>query len=238
LGEYDQAEQILQYRASQNPSAEEDLITVMQSVFTAGWIALAQEQYELARSRFESALELAKEAEYQHGIARSHTGLAELAYAERHYQQAGDHIQATRQHFESEDARQDLSPRWQKMHMAETLEMMGAIARADGDRSSSRGYFREALTLAWAVTCFYLLLKIIVAVAELLADESQPQRAAELASLVQNDPRTLAVDKTRAGKLQTALETVISPNEHSTTVKRGKQLDLVTVVRELLAELG
>jgi predicted ATPase/DNA-binding SARP family transcriptional activator len=96
-----------------------------------------------------------------------------------------------------------------------------------------RAALRTALQLDWRP----LLLGCFVAIAELLAEEGDSDCAAELATLVAQDPASMAVSKGRAERLLARVEEDLASDALDTVRRCADQSDLGAVAAQLLVDL-
>ena len=189
--------------------------------------------YERARTQTMACLTRFLETGYRWGIERCccYLGLAALA--------TGAYDEARRWLQESVDLCHEIR---QPGHLGQTLALLALVARGSGDPAQARQYLGEALRVAPPVrdyATFMFQVIAISAMALLLADEGQLERAVELYATVSRYPlvsnsRLLA---DRAGGQIVAVTAQLPPNVAAAAQARGRARDLEATMADLVAGL-
>lgn len=190
--------------------------------------------YERARAQTMTCLAWFQETGYRWGIERCccYFGLAALA--------TGAYDEARRWLQESAGLSQETR---QRGHLGQALALLALVARGSGDPAQARQYLGEALRVAPPVrdyATFHFQGIAVSAMALLLADEGQLERAVELYATVSRYPlfsnsRLLA---DRAGPQMGVVAAQLPPDTTAAAQARGRARDLEAAMADLLAELG
>jgi tetratricopeptide (TPR) repeat protein len=187
-------------------------------------------RYGEARAHAQETLSLAQEYGDKRGIALSlrvlgYVALTEGAYAEA--QSMMDQDLAVCRELGRRDG------------LGEALASAGFAARAAGDLRRAARYLRQALETALEIRAQYHLMLAFPAVALLLSDRGEMERAVELYALASRYP---VVTNSRwiqdvAGKRVAAAGAALPPDAAAAAQERGRARDLWGTAKELLAEL-
>jgi predicted ATPase/transcriptional regulator with XRE-family HTH domain len=193
------------------------------SVFTLislGRVAVAQEAYRDARRWFEEGLAIRSAMGDGRGIGLclSYLGdvaaaMGERAEAERQYRAGLAHFRRIRNGAGA----------------AATLTKLGAIALASQDRQGAQELFHEALGIAWPMRALPQALDALAGLAALQI-EGEPERAAEVASLVALHPAATESSKRQAVQVQQQL-----PLHEPAVQPADVQARLASLMTQLLA---
>ena len=190
--------------------------------------------YEAARGQAIACLARFRETGYRWGIERCccYLGLAALATG------ASDEAQRLLQ--ESIGLCRELR---QWGHLGQALALMALVARAAGDLPQARQHLSEALRVAGHVhdhETFLFQMIVVLAMALLLADEGQTERAAELYALASRYPlmANSRLVEDLAGRQMAAVATRLPADAAAAAETRGRACDLEAALAELAAELG
>jgi tetratricopeptide (TPR) repeat protein len=195
-----------------------------------GWWRMHQGQYEQAQDRARAALTIAREVGYSRWISWALWVLGCTALAEGAYAEAQDLL-------EESIARQQESGRLEDTSQA--LLMLRYAARARGQHSQARQHLSKALRVGAETGDFLLLVSPLPAVALLLADRSEKERAVELYALASRYPMVANSQwyEDVAGRHIAAIAATLLPDVVAAAQERGRARDLDATVKELLAEL-
>ena len=117
--------------------------------------------------------------------------------------------------------------------------MLGYVARALGDLDRARHYLATALRTATEIGTFLARMIALPAVALLLADQGQAERAIELYALASRYPVLANAHWVEdvAGRHIGDLAETLPPDVVAAAQERGRARDLDDTVQELLVEL-
>ena len=177
------------------------------------------ERYAQARPFYQESLEICRKIGDQTGQAIALSNLGEVAYA------LGAHSRAQQFYQEGLAIGRDIQDPWTVMAC---LNNLGEIARALEDCQTARDYFTKALKIATETQTLTVLLKVLVNLAALFAQQNQRDRAAALLGLARGHPATERATQERAERML---------GEMGLAVPEGTPRPLDEVVAEILAEI-
>ena len=127
-----------------------------------------------------------------------------------------------------------------QLELGEVLAVLGYAARGLDQVPQAEGHLFEALRAASEIRTIFPLVTALPAIALLLADQGEKERAVELYALASRYPR---VANSRwfediAGRHLAAVAATLSPEVVASAQARGRDRDLEATVAELLAESG
>jgi tetratricopeptide (TPR) repeat protein len=190
--------------------------------------------YQKARTQTMACLARFRETGYHWGIERCCCYLALAALA------TGDYGQAERWLQESAGLCREIR---QRGHQGQALALLALIARGSGDQGQARQHLGEALRVAAHVRdyeTFMFQLIVVSAMALLLADEGQLERAVELYAIASRYPLVAnsRLLEDLAGRHMAAAAAQLPADTAAAAQARGRARDLEATVADLLAELG
>ncbi len=238
-GRYDEAAAYFQRYDdlnSQLGSRNELSLSYGDGYFKLGELALRQRKFEQAHDYFEQALQIAQEFDLKVLMPIYHLNMGWLAYEESDFRRAKEFFTINLNFLRSDETSHFVDVSLIYRHLAETLQGLGDIERVEENYDMARQHLHESLRLAWRYAGIPRTFMVVAAWADLFAAEGQPERAAELAALVQVEPRAFAISKERAARLLENLQTSLSSQVFTAAVERGQALDLETIVKQLLEE--
>ena len=196
-----------------------------------GYIKVHLGQYAQARARAQMGLVFFQESGWQWAVASSLFVQGQAALAEQAYAEARRLLQ------ESAAVRRGMGHR---DDLGQALAVLGYAALGSGQLSQARQHLREALQIATDIGAFMPRILALPAVALLLADRGEVERAVEIYALVSRYP---FVANSRwfedvGGKQIGAVAATLPPEVVAAAQERGRARDLDTTVAELLAELA
>ncbi len=231
-GQFARAESLLaQYEAtSEMPSAlgSENLVTLVRA-----FNQMHLGHYERAHKQTMACLARFRETGYRWGVERCCCYLAFAALATGTYDEAQHWLQ------EAIGLCRELR---QRGHLGQALALMVLVARASGHLPQARQHLGEALRAAAPVhdyETFMFQMIVVSAMALLLADEGQLERAVELYALASRYPlmanSRLAEDL--AGREIAAVAARLPVDVAAAAEARGRSRDLEAALAGLAAEL-
>lgn len=232
-GQFARAESLLAQCLSTNEvpgtGHSEDLIELVRAVNQ-----MHLGHYEEARGQAMACLARFRETDYRWGIERCCCSLAFVAMATGAYDEA--------QRWLSESVRLCRELR-QRGHLGQALALMALVARALGDLPRARQYLREGLRVARHVRdyeTFMFQMIVVLAMALLLADEGQDERALELYATASRYPlmANSRLLEDLAGRQMAAVATRLPADAAEAAHARGHARRLEAAVGDLLAEPG
>jgi tetratricopeptide (TPR) repeat protein len=187
-------------------------------------------RYEQARAQAQMGLTLSREIGFRRGIGYSCWLLGCVALAVEAYAEAQQSLQ------ESVAVYQEIGQREQ---LGSALAALGYAARGLGNMSEAQQHLYEALQTATEIQAFIPLMLALPAIALLLADRSEKERAVELYALASRYPY---VANSRwfqdIAERHIAAVATLPPDVVATAQARGRARDLEATVAELLVELA
>jgi tetratricopeptide (TPR) repeat protein len=194
-----------------------------------GYIKKHLGQYGEARLQAQLGLMLGQEAGWQSEVALSLHLLGDLAIAEEAYAEAHKYLTESL----------EILRETQILELSDALATLGFAARGLGQISRAEQYLAEALRTASEIQTSFPLTTALPAVALLLADQGEKEKAVELYVLASRHPR---VANSRwfediAGRHIADVAASLPPDEVAAAQERGKTRNLEATVAELLAEL-
>jgi DNA-binding SARP family transcriptional activator/predicted ATPase len=200
------------------------------SIALLGVVKLLLGRYEGVRDQVETGLALARKTDYPRGIANACLVLGMVALLEEAYIEAWSWWQ------ESATLLRETGPR-EELGLA--LAFLGYAAQGLGELCLARQHLREVLQLVAETHVFLFSLTTLPAVALLLADTGEVERAVELYALAS---RHGYVGNSRwfedvAGRQIAAAAAELPPEAVAAAQARGRARDLESTVMELLEEL-
>jgi predicted ATPase len=219
----------------------EESVAIYNNVGMGDWIALANislgsaqvhlGQYEQAHTQGELGLTLSREAGCRRGIGYSCWLLGCVALAGEAYAEAQQWLQ------ESVAVYQEIG-QWNEPGWA--LATLGYAARGLGNMLEALQHLYEALQTATETWDLASLMLALPAIALLLADQGEKERAVELYALASRYP---LVANSRwfedvVGNHIAAVAATLPPDVVAAAQERGRARDLEATVAKLLAELG
>jgi tetratricopeptide (TPR) repeat protein len=196
-----------------------------------GFPELHRGMYEAARIQGQRGLTLAREIDHRQAIGLSYCLLGEVALAEGAYAEATRLLQASVTECEAIGQQRILG--W-------TLADLGYAARGLDQLRQARRHLYEALRMAAENRIFIPLITALPAVALLLADQGEEERAVELYALAWRHGH---VANSRwfedvVGQHIAAIAATLPPDVVTAAQGRGKARDLWATAEELLTELA
>jgi serine/threonine protein kinase/tetratricopeptide (TPR) repeat protein len=192
----------------------------------AGKQALSSSAYQEAVQFLERALTLAgtqeaygkANADLKRQTGEAYLGLGEYQRAKQRYQ---EYLQICQQ----------IDYQW---GIAAALSDLGNVAFMLEEFAESRKYFQQALKTAMGTRAIPIALASIAGIANLLANDGQPEHALELASFVLNQSVTDRQTAYRAGKLLSELKSRLVLEQFDAATERGKAGYLGEVANAIL----
>jgi tetratricopeptide (TPR) repeat protein len=226
-GQFARAESLLARRRS--PDGGRDLLDLVRA-----FNQMHLGHYERARAQTMACLARFRETGYRWGMERCscYLGLAALA--------TGDYDKAGRWLEESARLCREIG---QRGHLGQGLALLTLVARGSGDLAQARQHLGEALHVAETVhdyETFMFRIVVVSAMALILADESQLERAIALYTTVS---RCALVANSRltedlAGGQIAAVTAQLPPDVAAVAQARGRARDLEAAMADLGTELG
>jgi predicted ATPase len=190
--------------------------------------------YERARARTMASLARFRETGYRWGMERCCCYLAFGALATGAYDEAQRWLQ------ESIGLCREIK---QRGHLGQALALLALANRASGHLLQARQHLYDALRVAQDVRdyeTFTFQTIVILAMALLLADEGQGERAVELYATASRYPLVAnsRLVQDLAGRHLAAVAAQLPPEAATAALARGRARDLEAAVTDSLAELG
>jgi tetratricopeptide (TPR) repeat protein len=193
-----------------------------------GLIAREQSDYARAADLYQQSLKLSEQIGFQIGIALVLINLGLIA------REQGDYARATDLYQQSLKLSEQLGFQLARCH---NYLGLGWVAFMQGGRQA-RSWFGDGLRTAYSIQVTAETLWAIVGFAGVLLRAGQAHRAAQYAGLAQYHPALNSDVSQALSVVMPLLEAALSPEELQAALERGKDLDLDTVVRELLVEFA
>jgi predicted ATPase/DNA-binding SARP family transcriptional activator len=190
-----------------------------------GEIATALGEYGLAAQHFERCFAIADEIGEPLIQVETLHGQGTLALA------LGQYAEAKRQFGESLHIAREVG---QAGFSSSSLLGLGRAALGLGEAQEARKCFCQGLAEAMKVQSIYRAVSAVMGMASLLAEEGDPQRAAEFVALVLQHLATHQIDRDRAQDLLSQLESGLPPKVFDAATARGREHELAEVAAEIL----
>jgi tetratricopeptide (TPR) repeat protein len=195
-----------------------------------GSVSLHLGQYGQARTHAETGLALARETNTRYRIGHTLLLLGSVALAEEMYAEAHRLLQESAAVYQETEQADDI---------ACALAVLAYAARGLGQRAQARGYLSSALRTVAEIGIPMPLLYGLPALALLLADQGEGERAVQLYTLASRYP---IVAHSRwfedvAGSHIATVAASLPPDAAAAAEERGPAHDLKATAAELLAEL-
>ncbi len=190
-----------------------------------GIIAYKQGDYERATDLYQQSLVIRQTLGNQRGIAYNLINLGEMAYMQEEYDSASDLY---------EQSLKIMQQIGDQVGILLSLSYLGRIAQKQG--LVGHRQFYQSLTIAQEIKVTAYILMNIVGFAEYFIGQGHIERAGQLVGLVQNHPAQDGDVRQYLEEILPQLEAKLSPDDLQVTLEQGKDLDLDTVVQELLDE--
>ena len=189
--------------------------------------------YERARAQTMACLAHFRETGYHWGMERCCCYLALAALA------TGEYGEAERWLREAVDICRELR---QWGHLGQALALSALVARGSGHLPQARQHLGEALRVAQDVhdyETFMFQMTVVSAMALLLADEGQGERAVELYAMASRYPLVAnsRLLEDLVGRRMAAVAAQLAPEVATAAQARGRAGDLEAAVADLRAEL-
>jgi len=191
-------------------------------------------RYQDARAQLQLSLRLARESGYMSVIRESLLNLGRVALAEGALAEAQHWFHELSTMVQASGLQRQL---WDEASVDLAL---GFVERGQGNLGQAREHFGAGLKLAveiWADWWFY---GWVPAIALLLADQGETERAVELYAMASRYPKIANSQwfEDVAGKHIAAVADALLPEVVAAAQERGRARDLVATLEELLEELG
>ena len=118
--------------------------------------------------------------------------------------------------------------------IVEKLKQLGNVACKMGSYQEARKYLDQALRLAAEIRIFYVILDILIGVANLFQEEGHEERALELVAFITSQTVSGQELKDRARSLLSKLETELPPQTVARCRERGEASTLEVILAEIL----
>ena len=173
-------------------------------------------------------------------VGRLHQHLGDVALALGEDEQAEKHHRQALACYKEEGAywTVETSPIGGCWGIPVSLQILGDIALAKGDRDEARRSYRQALQRAVDQPDPALNLHLLLGPVKLLDQEGQEERATELAALARYHPASVEETQGKAGLLLDALRAELAPDLFAAAEERGRERDLDETLSALLVDLG
>jgi tetratricopeptide (TPR) repeat protein len=241
---------------------------IANSLIHLGIIAMDQGEYTRATEIFQQCLVIRQKLGNQLGIADVLSNLGSIAIDSRDYKRAEDLTRQSLAIYQKLDIRNGVAYCLNNLGLIafytgafarakDLLEQSLTIFQQLEDKfntaltmshiawlllqqrlSDARVKFYESLVLSTTVGSPPLQAFNVVGFAGMLHQANASLRSAELLGMVQVHPSTERMIRQRINAVMSQLETALPAEELQAALERGKELDLDTVVAELLAEFG
>jgi serine/threonine protein kinase/tetratricopeptide (TPR) repeat protein len=192
-----------------------------------GGTARFQQEFDQAEAYLMEALALARETDEQASAAYTLNGLGENARYQGKYAEASAYYQEALSIIRALDDQSGIAP--------VTLNL-GHIAAASGEIKIALEHYLEALRVNREIQMISVTLETLAGLAGLKVSSGEFDRAIELLGLALNHPACSEDTRLFAEPVLAQLGAKLLPGVIETGLKRGRSLDLDSVVQELLAE--
>jgi len=225
-GDYVRASELYQRSLAINQQFGEQYGIAM-SLNNLSEISRIQGEYERAVDLYQLNLELCQQIGEQGGMSICLNNLGLIAHAQALYSQATDFFQ------QSLTIRQKLGD---QRGIASSLNKLGRANQKQ--KILSYQLFQQSLAIAHKIQTIPLILANVVGFAEYFIEQGHIERAAQLVGLVQYHPTQDSDVRQYLEEILPQLEVVLSPYDLQVALQQGKDLNLNTVVQDLLDEFG
>lgn len=224
LGNYDRAEELL-LESLEMARDSVKLDRAVSALVYLGNLKIAMKAFSEAEALLEEALNLARKIRYRE--VEIVQNIAYLAFEQ------GDHKRA----FNLAQTLLKVSQKSGDYDLENFIQvLLGRLATAQGDYVRAQISFDACLSQAWSSGARPHVLRALIGVAELLAQQSQDKKAIRLLSLAVRHSAAAYPDKEWAQGLLEKLEKQVSAEVFITATERGKTLKLEEVMEEILSQ--
>jgi tetratricopeptide (TPR) repeat protein len=199
---------------------------IASSLNNLGIVAFDQRDYEAARDYYQQSLAIRQRIVDQQGIAACLNNLAIIANDQ------GDFAQAREYQQQSLAISQAIGS---QLGIALSFASLGYTYVRLGEGPAQQAFY-QALKILHAIQVVPLILVVMVGFAALRLRAGDPARAGELAGLLASHPARHPDLLKLLDELIPVLKTILSDDDLTAAMERGKTLDLDKVVRDLLVE--
>jgi tetratricopeptide (TPR) repeat protein/tRNA A-37 threonylcarbamoyl transferase component Bud32 len=193
------------------------------ALLNLGGAAGAQEKYDDAQGYLEETLEICRSIGERRGVALALHNLGVVSYDRKEYQKSLPYLE------ESLMISRSIGNRFGE---AQTLSQMGDVLRMLGDKPDAIDLYRQAMEIAEKVKIVPMLLNILVGLSDVTEEK---ERALLWLGLVTAHPSVSQGTRKRANSLLESWAAHFNQEIFDAELERGKTLDLMEVVREILA---
>ena len=227
LGDYEQAQdyllEVLEIRHSLGD--QRGIASTLQGL---GSIAREMGDYKQAHLYYQQSLEVFQTIGAQENIADLYNTMGVGSYCQENYEQAYDYHQQSLAIFRKIGSR---------LGIAIALARIGFVLLKLRPKQAMQS-FQESLEIAESIQAIPAVLENLPGFAWIYLQKGDALRSAELARLVQHHRVTNAEIRRRLQDLLPGLKATLEADELQAALERGKELDLDTVVQELLKEFS
>ncbi|NDJ54978.1 MAG: tetratricopeptide repeat protein, partial [Chloroflexi bacterium] len=226
-GEYDDAIDLYQQSLALSQQLG-DQTGIAKSLNNLGIIAIDQGEYARASDLFEQSLAIKRKLGDQLGISMTLSNLGMVAENQKAYVRAMD------LYNQGLVLSQQIGD---QIGVCYGFVYFGGIAFKQKDKKAAHWY-AQGLSIAHAMHATSEALWAVAGFVGVLAQDGQTERAAHYAGLAQHHPAQDNNVRKVLGEVLPLLEATLSPEDLQAALERGKELDLETVVQELMLEFG
>jgi eukaryotic-like serine/threonine-protein kinase len=193
------------------------------ALLNLGGAAGAQEHYDRAQAYLEETLDICRSIGERRGVALALHNLGVVSYDRKEYQKAIPYLD------ESLMISRSIGNRFGE---AQTLSQMGDVLRMLGDNVDAIDLYRQGLEVAEKVNIVPMLLNLLVGLSDVTAEK---ERALTWLGLIMAHPAASDGSRKRAQAILESWSSIFNQATVDDALERGKSLDLLEVVREILA---
>ncbi len=207
--------------------------TVARCYHGLGMIAEGLGDFEEAEALHRQSLTISRETGVKRALPLLLNHLSRTAYERGDYQLAEQRLQ------EALSACAEMKNRGEQ---SSALRHLGHVAVATGNYAAAGQYFRQALEILAQTGARPVALDVVVGAATLLMENGSIEvnrlQAIELLTLVQHHPASEHETKEKAKRLLLEWADSLSPEELTSTLARGRELDLWQTAAGLFEEIS
>lgn len=192
-----------------------------------GIAAQFQGDYEKAIEYLQASLAVAREIDDRRRIASAQGNLGYVEMMRQNYPAARDYLEEALLLLKSVSSSFAIN----------IMEVnLGHVYHGLGDRKRAKETFRSSIHHSWQMKAAYNLLEAIAALAEIAAEEGQPEKAAEWLGWVLRYPLMQGDTKKIVERIRKRIETLLAPEVYQAGLERGREFEPEAVVQQILQE--
>jgi tetratricopeptide (TPR) repeat protein len=191
-----------------------------------GAIARELEEYREAEQYYQESLAISKEIGFRGGIARASLGLGHTTYQLGEFEKAKEHCQKSLTIYTDQGKR---------VEIPSVLTLLGDINVAQRKTQAAIRYFRDALEIALNIASAPEILRALIGLAPLFADDGKGERVIQLLRFAIGHPAIKSSDQAKAEKLLKDLIPEYPNNEIVADTETMEGLELSELAKMILS---